>query len=776
MRQLGLVIALFGALGIFVVSELEVTTDVTHFISTGTETAMSSVSVQLAESALTRTMILSIGGPDLHTAVAAAREWVEVLAQHPEVAQLRSGPADGFGESVFELYFPRRFFFLSSRPEIELPERFSDTGLRETARRLRVELALPDAQLVKNVAPSDPLLAFASLLRRFERARLGGLRISDGHFVDGDASFLDRSFQELAFRRGQPLSLERSGVHRFAASSERRARADIARISGVSITALVILFLGVFRSVRLLFIAFVPLTGGILVATALGILVFGRLHALTLVFGSTLIGVCIDYPIHYMNHHTMLPGAGGPKDSLKRVWPALAMGALTTVAGFAALAVSDFPGIREIGIFAGVGVLAALLVTCWLVPPLLPAAPHPAPIQSRVAGRLGRLSSWLEAHRSGLVAIPLAAAALCMFGLPRVSWQDDVYALNLPLDEVALREDARVRTRVSRADAGRFVLALGGDDESLLRANDAVYERLSAASEAGTLDAFHSLHSFLWSEELQERNLAELARTRELGPRTIAVLEEEGFRAAAFTPFLEALEATPDEPLRMHDLLNSPLADLVSTFRIELDGEAALVTFLRGVRDPAALEAALAGLDDVHYFDQQRFLQEVYGRYRDATVPLIAIGLLAVVGLVQLRYRSARRSLAVAAPAFLAAGATLSVFAIGGVPINLLHLLGLLLVLGFGVDYSIFLIETPPRTDHTAATLVSLVIACISTCLAFGLLAMSSFPALRALGATTGLGVLLSLVLAPTTLVLLGARNGGAEDSSGMGERPGCAP
>jgi predicted exporter len=50
--------------------------------------------------------------------------------------------------------------------------------------------------------------------------------------------------------------------------------------------------------------------------------------------------------------------------------------------------------------------------------------------------------------------------------------------------------------------------------------------------------------------------------------------------------------------------------------------------------------------------------------------------------------------------------------------------------------------------------MLSLVVACLSTCLAFGLLAASSFPALRALGTTTGLGVLLSLALAPAALVL----------------------
>ena len=42
-----------------------------------------------------------------------------------------------------------------------------------------------------------------------------------------------------------------------------------------------------------------------LLAGSLGLFVFGELHVMTLVFGSTLIGVCIDYPIHFFNHHAL---------------------------------------------------------------------------------------------------------------------------------------------------------------------------------------------------------------------------------------------------------------------------------------------------------------------------------------------------------------------------------------------------------------------------------------------------------------------------------------
>jgi predicted exporter len=775
--MLGVPALLFLAMGVFTARHLELSAGLSHFLAEESEVQLASLSAQIADSALTRTMILSLGAPAVETAVAAAEDWASVLEAHPETASVRSGPSPTFASDLFEIYFPRRLLFLSSQPEVELRERFSDAGLRASARALHQELALPEAQLIKPIAAADPLLAFPAMLRRFEAARLGGMRLLDGRFVDAEAAhailflttrhsafdaehqaplgeFIERSFGELDARFGSELSLERSAIHRFAAASEQLARQDMTRISAVSLVGIALLFMAVFRSPPLLLVSLLPLAGGILAATCVGILLFGKLHVITLVFGATLIGVCIDYPIHYLTHHCLLPASEGPLASLRRVRAALVLGALTTVAGFAGLAWSGFPGVREIGVFAASGVLAALLTTATMLPPLLPRAPRPVALRRSLARGLAALLGSLERRRVLLVAILVVALALCAAGLPRLAWNDDLYLLNAPLEPEWVAEDERVRERVSRMEAGRFVVALGSNEEQALRRNDAVYARLAVAREAGLVEDFRSLHAFLWSEDLQARNAAVVAAFPGLFTRTAAALEAEGFRPEAFSPFAKALGEETPEPLRLRDLLDSPLAPLVESFRIELDGGVGLITLLRGVKDPTTLEAGLADLEDVHYFDQQRFLADLYGRYREKTSALIMLGLLAVLGLLYLRYRRVSLSLAAAAPALLAAASTLALLSLSGTPVNLLHLLGLLLVLSFGVDYGVFLLETRAHSESTAAALLSIGIACVSTCLAFGLLAASSFPGLRALGTTTGLGVLWSLILAPTALLL----------------------
>ncbi|NRA09322.1 MAG: MMPL family transporter [Myxococcales bacterium] len=770
-RGAWIVIALLAMEAVYVTSRLELVTGLAHLLPDARDQELAWVSARLVDSPLTRTMVLSVSAPELPAAIAGMREFAAAVAPHPEVASLRVGPEEGFPEAVHALYFPRRSYFLSNQPEAELPLRFSDEGLDRAAARLRGELASPRADLVKSLAAEDPVLAFLDLARGFERSAQRNLQVVDGHFaatgegepaaiafLETEHSAFDASaqgpfqvFLEERFAAVQAtdsrLRLERSAVHRFALESERRARADMGWISAISVLGIVLLFVFVVRSVRLLVVSMLPLLGGMLTASAVGLLVFGELHVMTLAFGGTLIGVCLDYPIHLVSHFVLGRSAG--RDGAVR--GAVRIGALTTAAGFGGLALADVPGVREIGVFAASGVLGALLTTLYLMPDLLPSASPPPPLPARIAAGLGGILEAMRRRPGVLVAILALTGVVTVAGLSRLVIEDDVYALGFQPEAVWLEEDTRVRERVSRVDAGHFVVALGENEETALRRNDEVFARLEEARERGAIAGFRSLHPFLFSAELQRRNQAALEAVPGLTTRMHAALEAQGFRAEAFAPMGRAPAFAP---LRFADLVGSPLAPLVAPYRLEVKDQVAFLSFLRGVDPAGGLEERFADLSGVRFVDQRLLLERAYRATRARATELAGLGLLAVFALLGVYYRSLRGGIVALLPALLAAGASLAILALLEIPLNLMHLLALLLVLSIGVDYAVFLLASPRDAGARAASAFSLVVACASTLLAFGLLSLSSFPALRPLGVTTGLGVLLSLLLAPMVVLL----------------------
>ncbi|MCO5169980.1 MAG: MMPL family transporter [Planctomycetes bacterium] len=438
---LALVVAGLGAL---VGARLQVTTEVTAFLALGDDARAARLARALAESELTRALVLVVrpGGavdPDLAARAGAALE--EALAGDPAVSWVKGGVAADVEREVHALLFPRRAALISVAPDDELPALLSDEGLRAHAKEVRRQLELPTAPLVKRLLPDDPLLAFPRALERLEAAGGDGLRVHQGRLLtpDGGAAVLlvgtvaspfdtasagpllarlEAHRARLSAALGAPLALERSGVHPFAVAAERSIRADVARISAASTAAIVVLLLVLFRSPRAVPASAAPVVVGLLAGASAVLVLHGQVHGLTLAFGATLIGVCIDHPLHVMTHHALTP-RGGPLAAARAVWPGLRLAGLTTVVGLGGLAFSGFPGLREVGLFTTTGVLAALATTRWLVPALLPPAADPTPLQRGAARACAAAFAALRARPRLALAPALVAAALAAAGLSR---------------------------------------------------------------------------------------------------------------------------------------------------------------------------------------------------------------------------------------------------------------------------------------------------------------------------------------------------------------------
>ncbi len=193
---------------------------------------------------------------------------------------------------------------------------------------------------------------------------------------------------------------------------------------------------------------------------------------------------------------------------------------------------------------------------------------------------------------------------------------------------------------------------------------------------------------------------------------------------------------------------------MLSTLALEIGDKSALITYLRDIRSLDAVGTALEGIDGVVVFDQRRFVNEVYAEFRATTLRQILIGSFLVAFVLLARYRAWRPALAALLPALLVVVVLLGSFAIFQVETNLLHVISLMMVMGMGVDYGVFLVDTHDDPDAFGSTLLSLLLSCLTTVFVFGALAISEHPALRAMGVTTGFGVLLAFLLAPTSLLL----------------------
>ena len=367
-----------------------------------------------------------------------------------------------------------------------------------------------------------------------------------------------------------------------------------------------------------------------------------------------------------------------------------------------------------------------------------------------------RYTGFLVRHRTGPVVLVLLTVGAGIWGVRGIVWEDDIAKLSR-LDATLLAQERDLQTQLSRWDQGRFMVAMGRDLEQALQRNETLRSRLRDQVVDGSLGAFETLSDLLWSESLQRRNRAVMLGDESLPGRLTAVLQENGFRPESFDDLVEQLDSMPP-PLALSDLQASGLGDISQAMVLELPAgsdSVAILTFLSDVAAPAQLAASVRDLDGVFLFEQREFISGIYGEYRRRVVGVVLSGLGLVLLILFLRYRRLRPTLASLLPSLLTAFVLVGLARLLSYELNLVHLLCLVLVMGIGVDYGIFTVDTALRGEAAGPTQLSLLISCLTTLFVFGTLAISSYPPLRAMGLTTAVGLLASFLSAPAALVLL---------------------
>lgn len=746
---------------VLVLGHLRLEMAITHFLPAGSRGDIPEILHALTESELARTTIVDLGvkTSERHAdLLRAAQRFTSDLRTRASIERVRSGIEPGDDEKVVGT-------LRSVPPSAFLPpERFAADAYEPRLIALKDELGGPLGPLARAFAPSDPMgatLGVLDRLRRLEGNALGseeGILFSEDGlhafvFVIGRGSAFDadtqrgflRDLQDALDKSGvAEVSLEVSSVAKYTVVSERMIRGDIERIGTLSTIGILLLFGLFFRSLRMLLLALVPLLFGTIVATVVCYFLFGSIHGVTLAFGSSLLGVGIDYAEHYFSHFSLTPERGADR-VMHEVRPGLGLGALTTMIGLAGIAWADFPGAKELAVFACLAVFGSLIGTVLFLPPWMPTRYARPPLPARLERSA---LHWLAVLRrrkgfvwaSGLVCVALAAGVL------RARFIDDVSVL-MATDRAVADEDARVRGRITRAEPGRFAVVIGRDEAEALEKLDKTNAALAAAHDAGLVDHYVPLGELLRSDTAQRESFA--AAKQNL-PAFERALRAQGFEVEPFRPYVDSLAGAP-KILTPEMLLASPLGDLIRPLCPKLGTRQAFVIPLGGVPSTERLRARLP---DATVIDERALLESTYSHVRERVLQLVAFGLVVVLAILRIRYGGWRVSLAAFVPAALAALLTIGTFGWFGISLNVLHAVGLVLVLSMGVDFGIFVAEGRSSDEDTARALVGIFTATLTTLLSFGLLAWSQSPALRALGSTMSLGLVWSLLLCPSVFIL----------------------
>ncbi len=674
-----------------------------------------------------------------------------------------------------ELLF--RYRYLLSNSTVD----FSVAGLRQSLEDRLDDLSLPTAAFTEELIAADPVNSFLNTLNQLESESVGlqinqleGVWFSPGNksallVAESVANGMDATGQQVAWQDLQNsianvraqfpwLQAEFAGMPLIALKTSKQTRAASIRLSALAGLLLAVLVLCAYRSWQALLMTALPVIIGVLFVAAISSLIYPVLHVLTMAFGVTLLGLALDYPVHLLSHKQ---AGQSLEDSGIKIWPTLRLGVVTTVLAFSALIWTDFEGIARLGVFSITGLIAAAIASRYLLPLISTTL---LPVKSmQVTGRnMLENITWPKFPAVPLTILCAVVILIAASFLTRsIVWSDDLTALS-PVPDKLITQEQQMRERLQLADAGSQVLVYADDLDTVLDKQQLLLPILKQAQQDGLLQGWQMAASLLPSQNRQ------LAVQKHLP--TAAVLAENMSQAIASTPFVSSGFDQFQADMAQSKLLPALTADMLSKgalgnwvnsllFEIQSNknsGYAGIVR-LQGLENIDELQSRLDNLNlETTWLVQPRTeISKSLAMFRVKLSKLLVFSAGITILVLMLMLRQPARVLGISmAVGGAIIGAAWFALQLSG-SLNILHLIGLILVAGFGLDYALFFTRQFESKKERAATFHALLLCLCSSTIVFMLLAISGIRVLESIGVVVVAGVTLAFIFSWLAAIIM---------------------
>ncbi|MBY0572940.1 MAG: MMPL family transporter [Undibacterium sp.] len=722
-------------------------------------------------------LIVLIGAKDWDQAKHAADAYATVLAPHQDLFAITRLTEQTQSDwlAPFEQH---RLSLLSARQEKQLqaetPQFWSDTALA----KLYSAFSGPKLGSFQD----DPFDLFSGWVQ--ERAQETPVRPRDGYLFVADEQqqyvllainivppafslsvqeailpLLDEAAMQAAQAvesKHSELKILRSGVILHAARAGQQANQEVSTIGLGSLLGIVLLMWASFRSLKPIALILLSITVGFLGALSVCYLLFDRIHLMTLVFGASLIGVAQDYGIYFLCHRAAHDATLNSNALLKKLMPGLLLTLVTTVIGYLGLALTPFPGLRHMAVFSGVGLLFAWLTVICCFPILVSGGSLQQGAWARRYSELLAVWPRIKNSRSSYFVL-IGFCIVIGAGFYRLTANDDIRLLQTPPKDL-VSEQIQLSRLLDAPTPVQYYLVRGDTAELVLQREEALKQKLDLLVTHKAIGGYQAISNWVPSQKKQSehRQIITEKLLHEDGPLNL-VREKINEDSAWVQATVKHLQQA-NTPLTLDNFFNAPASQAWRHLWIGQSSDLqhhqfASIVAIKGLQKSGLtrLISTANEVPSVQWVDKIGEISQVLGRYR-VTMSWVLCGAYALVFLLMFP-RYGRHTWRVLMPTVVASSLTVALLSLTGQPLQLFHVLALMLLLGVGVDYGIFMQELShqanKKNSEQSTGWLATGLSAISTILSFGLLGLSHTPALQAFGLTMLLGTALVWLITP---------------------------
>lgn len=454
---------------------------------------------------------------------------------------------------------------------------------------------------------------------------------------------------------------------------------------------------------------------GIYAGYCITALIFKDIHILTFVFSTTLIGVCVDYSLHYF---VALQEKESGTDVIKDILKSLTVSLITTVSAFLILLFADFVLLKQISVFTISGLITVYTIVVLFYPMMkfnIKQANNKLEKLNLIKNKaLSFLQKYKNFHKylSKLnpIILIIIFAIILFVGLCRIHFDDNIKNMYVPPKNLLKAEKLFSDIAGTNGDTSIFIVK-GKNLEDILQKEETIIENLEDTE-------YQSLSKYVPSIKRQKSN---------------QILRKELYKNnlndyATFLPEAKRSELINQNYGNNFLTINKSFDYLKKNFLIDQNTSMIIVSNYNGNK-----------INGVKIINFQKDISSQIKHCRKICIGLL-LPIFGILYLLLAKIYDNKSGFKILLPSICAVFFVFGILGIFNCPINLFHLLAIFLIIGFGLDYSVFRYTNPEKSGY------SVLLSCLTTVFSFALLAFAGFKLINSLGIVLALGLLSSYI------------------------------
>lgn len=540
--------------------------------------------------------------------------------------------------------------------------------------------------------------------------------------------FFDRLTELLRkMENDEEIKIYISGVPIHAYYSQKSAQKEITIISAVSLIFICLIFLFIFKSVKPYIISMISIAVSSATSFFLLSILLDSIHIFTFVFGTSLIGVSLDYSIHFI---TEWYNEKDKKEVLRKILPSMSLSFMTTIASYFALSLTSLSLLKQTALFSIFG-LASSFLTVIIIYPIIFKNDNRFLRENILNKTKNILSGYVDFLNIKFVLfLTIFVILISIINIPKLKVNFSSNQLYNPPDFLTYNE-TEIYKRLNSSLSRNIIISRGNSLNEALE-NEETLENY--------FTNYIALSKIFYSKSRQRENIKLVEDN--LMPLLKKQTEDLGFDNEIYNKIKSEFESVKNEFLNIEDLIES--MDELKKLIVKNNGK----YFIISTTDET--ETKIIENENIKIFNINLEINEALDKTARTAIKTALIAYI-IIFFFMIIFLSKKHAIAIMIIQIISILVNLSVHSIFNFSVNIFSVFALILSIGISIDYCIFFSKSKAKKE---VTFLSIFLAMITTALSFGTLSFSGFIPVKSFGLFLFIGILVTFLLSPVLLTL----------------------